>query len=562
MVYRCTERVGRGTVLVAGPALLGNQCRALRCAVVRDEPLAVHFSRKIWEPNVFPFFTLAYVATGLLAFVERQRWALAAHLVLLAVIVQLHYSGLVLIPLTVLLLVLHRQRTDWRFLLAGIGLAIITAIPFAYYLLIHSSNKGRQIAARLLSQPVRIDWQSLHFWWVMTTGSEIHALAGWSAYLDFIRSVPNLDPLRWVLGAMCVGGIGFWLWTALQRKGGMSAEAGGMVALWALAPLVFFGWHATPLYLHYYTVALPAPYLAAGFLLAHAISLGRPALRWGAAACVVAITAAQAVTVLALLNFVATHTTPGGFGIPLKFQLQATERALSLGTPVVVVSPGDNPKTSEWAAVFDVLLRGVPHRFVDGARAAVFTSTPATLLTTPGTGTAVQVYSLAGVLGPMDEIPTRIGEEAFRVARLDGSQSLDLSPAIEPRTLANGVEVAGYRLNGAIVPGQTLEWWIAWHVREPPPDPAADYHIFNHLVDANGIRWAQADSPTVPAKDWTVGDLVVQVFRLEIPPAAGSGPFWMRVGMYTYPGLENQPVLDAAGNPTGDAVTLGPLAEP
>lgn len=541
-------------------------CAALLFAT---SPWAVIFSRKIWAQNLLPPFTLAYAATGLQAFVEQRRWPLAAHLVLLAVVVQIHYSGLALVPLTVLLLILFRKRVDWRALVAGIGLAGLTGTPFAYHLLTHGSGEW-QTLAHLLSRPASVDWQSLRFWWMTTAGSDVHSLAGSPAYQDFLRSVPNLDPVRWLVGALTVGGIGFWLWAALQRqppeliegRGEASAEAGGIVALWALAPLAFFWRHTTPVFPHYYIVAFAAQYLAAGFVLACAISSGRPALRWGAVVGTLGIVTAQAGIMLALLNFLAAHTTPGGFGIPLKFQLQAAERARALGTPVVVVSPGDDPSTREWPAVFDVLLSGTSHRFVDGAHAAIFTGTPATLLIAPGAGPAVEVYSLAGILDPAGEIPARPGDEPFRVARLKGGPPFDLSPATEPRTLSNGVGVTGYRLNGDIEPGQPLEWWIAWRVVKPPPDPAADYHIFNHLVDAGGERWTQADGPTVPAKDWVVGDFVVQVFRLEVPPEAGLGPFWMRVGMYTYPALENQLVVDEAGSPISDAVTLGPLAEP
>lgn len=529
-------------------------CAALLFAAA---PWAVMFSRKIWEPDLLAPFALACVATGLLGFIEGRRWALALHLVLLAVLAQLHYPGLLLAPITALLTVLHWRRIDRRSALVGAGLAAVTAIPFLYYLLTRSGEIGQALGG-LLSRPASIDTDSVRFWWMMTTGSDIHSLAGWSGAESFLRSVPDIDPARWATGALAVGGLTLWLWLALRRRRTPDAEAGGIVALWALLPLAFFLRRSTPLFAHYYTVAFPAQFLAAGFLLSRAIGSSRPVVRWGALASLVAIAAAQTAMVLALLAFLDTHATPGGFGIPLKYQLQAADRALALGVPVVVVSPGDDVNTSEWPAVFDVLLRRAPHRFVDGAHAALFPGAPATLLVAPGAAAAMQVYSLAGVSGPMSEVPARAGDEPFRVARLGGAPSLTLSPVVESGPLANGAQFVGYRMGGQIAAGRPFEWWIAWRVNWAP-DPAADYHIFNHLVDGNGVHWAQADGSTIPAKDWAVGDLVVQVFRLEVAPGAGAGPFWMRVGMYTYPDLKNQSVLDVAGNPAQDAVTLGPL---
>jgi len=53
----------------------------------------------------------------------------------------------------------------------------------------------------------------------------------------------------------------------------------------------------------------------------------------------------------------------------------------------------------------------------------------------------------------------------------------------------------------------------------------------------------------------------LQAFELSIPADAGPAPFAVRVGMYTYPGLQAQLVLDAAGQPADDAVLLGPLQQ-
>ena len=71
-------------------------------------------------------------------------------------------------------------------------------------------------------------------------------------------------------------------------------------------------------------------------------------------------------------------------------------------------------------------------------------------------------------------------------------------------------------------------------------------------VGAKPIRAQSAYS------DWTPGDVVVQMFRIEIANRADPAPYWMHVGMYTYPALTVELVLDADGRPPMQAVVLGP----
>jgi hypothetical protein len=532
-------------------------CAALLLAT---NPWAIHFSRKIWEPNLLSPFVLAWAITGALAFVEGRRWALALHLILLSAAIQLHYSALALVPVTAFLLVRERHRVDWRSLGFGLALAIALAIPFVLHLLTRSDGAGWTSVLRLLST-ARFDRQSLRFWWVMATGSEIHALAGADAYQEFLRTLPPVGVVPWAMGALVVSGICLWLWKVWRHQAEEDNAASLLVAFWALSPLLLFSWHVVPTHLHYYVVSVPAQCLAAGFAVARLAARLRPWLRRGLFVMVIAIAVAQSGTWLSLLSFVGSRATPGGFGMPLGLQLQAAQRAAAPGLPITVVGHGDDPRFADWPAVFDVLLHSVPHRLVDGTRAAVFMAQPSVVLVTPGTGTALRLYSQTDLVDPADRIATRSGEEPLYVLRLDGGERPPLELADGPRQLANGAEIVGYGRDTTIVLGQPLDWIIAWRVNRSPSDGHADYHLFNHLLDARGQRWAQADGATLPTGTWREGDLVVQAFELAVPTDAGPGPFRMRVGMYTYPGLESQPVLDAMGQPVTNGVTLGPLVQ-
>ncbi len=528
-------------------------------------PWAVIYSRKIWEPNLMAPFALAYVAAGLLGFIERRRWAIVAHLILLGILVQIHYYGLLLSPLTLVLWWGYRRQVATRALILGIAGAACTATPFLWYVATHWDTLRAQLAS-MASQTAQWDGEAVRIWWMLMSGSYIHSLAGTPAYRDFLRLLPPLEPLHLFSGGLAVLGVAWVGLTALRQAARLrrvpalppETAAAGVLFLWAVIPLLATLRHSTPLYPHYLTILFPAPYLAAGAFLAWvARRVGKPSwLLWAATT---AAALGQGAVVLTLLLFVGRTATPGGFGVPLGVLLDVRDAALANGAPVVVIGPGDEPWTGIWVSVFDVLLRDTPRRFVDGTRAALLPATPATLLITPDTDAARAVYARVGLCGERELIPGRDGEERFCVSRWQADRALDLETVQGPRALDNGAELIAYAVEGNLRGGETVQWWLAWRVWKTPADPDTSYHLFNHLLDATGRRWAQVDSGTVPTRGWRPDDVVVQVLTLEIPEAAGEGPFQMRTGMYSYPALVNQPVLDVAGNPASDYLLL-PLA--
>ncbi len=527
-------------------------------------PWAVHFSRKIWEPNLLPFLSLCWAITAALAFFEHGDRALPAHLGFLSVAAQVHFSGLALVPVSGLLILLHWRQLRRRQLLVGVLLAAALALPYALHVARGLNRPGWIYALR--SAPVstasRLDLQSARLWWSAASGSDIHALTGWLRYRDFQQTLPQLPVQQAVLGLLVVSGVLLCLHTARQRASGRRAGAALLVALWTLAPLLLLTWRSGTLYLHYYVVSLPAMCIAAGLALGRAIEAARQRqlLHALTVALTVALALAQTITVAVLLHLVDADSTPGGFGLPLHYQLRAVEEARARGDPVWVLAPSDDIQLSDWTSSFDALLRHVPHRLIDGSRVAAFSDRPVTALLTPDASVAERVYAEAGLLELADVLPNRAGEPPFYLLPVQGTGGLGLSFPSEQGLLANGVQLLGDRALGSVAAGETFEWWVGWQVQSTAPLLAKHYHTFNHLLDAEGVRWAQADGPSGLTAEWQSGDVVVQSFWVTVPADAGAGPFSMRVGMYTYPEVENVPFLDAEGHPAGEAMVLGPLS--
>jgi 4-amino-4-deoxy-L-arabinose transferase-like glycosyltransferase len=512
-------------------------------------PWAIFYSRKIWAQNLLPFFVVVWIVSAGLALVERRPRAIILHFVSLAILVQIHFSTVALVPASLLFLILFRRRLRWRMVLIGGGLAIVLLVPFLVYLVRDAGGLGTLTGAVQASE-ARTDLGGWRYTWLISTGQEIHSLAGAEAYEDYLTRVPDIGSLQTVWGAMILVGLGWLAWRALRRKGEQAAEAGALVLIWALAPALVFTRHSFPLFPHYFITTFPAQYIAAGV----AVTALGSRVRWMGWVLLGASSAAQVGVWVALLVFLNTHGTPGGFGTPLRAQLEAVELAKKVmveegAAEVLVAGTGEDPLVDENAAVHAVLLRSISHRFVDVGHSAVFPAEPAVVLLHPSGGALAGIYLAAS--SRIERVTLREGEGSIVILALPSPGRPPASFSFtEPNYLANGVTLLGYdspvELEGAI------RWQIHWQTGTPSE---ADYHFFNHLLRSDGQRVSQADAPAFSARQWHAGDEVISRFTLS-KPAGPAHSLSMRTGMYTYPAVENVPVLDIAGNPCADGVEV------
>lgn len=506
-------------------------------------PWAVIYARKIWAQELLPPFVLGYVAAALLAFVEgRRRWVLV-HLLLLAVVVQIHISAAALGLLTLVLLIIYRRRVSWRYVGYGLAAALLTLAPLGVFALRQAGEVAAQFGdlAALLARPSTISPEALTLAGMVIAGMQVRGLAGPEAFRAFEATVPDFTPLLWLGGALCAAGAAHAVWQFARRRApsvarSPAAEAGLIVTLWLALPVLFFVRHSTPVYAHYFILLFPAPYLLAGAAVAAA------AARWRAVwLAPLAVAAAQTWLVLALLHFVGTHATPGAFGPPLRALLETAALARALGrAEIVVVADGADPGVDLAPAVFDVLLRDWPHRLVDGRTTAVLPAGEAAVIVWPaaaGYGWPVAaLYQAWGGGQWAHTVPQRLGEGELLIAARAGAALPVPQPRAASALLANGVEVLGH----AAAPEGWQLWWTA-----PGPQDGPSLVAFAHLY-AGAQRVAQVDAATYAVADWRPGDQVISFFPL---PRTGEV---VRAGFYTYPALDPVPVLDALGQPAGE----------
>jgi 4-amino-4-deoxy-L-arabinose transferase-like glycosyltransferase len=528
-------------------------------------PWAVIFARKIWAQDLLPLFVMGWVIGAALAFVEERPRYLWLHFICLALAVQIHLAAAALVPATLLLLLFFRQRVRPHDVVIGGGLAALTAVPFLLYLW-QTRDQLALPGAVSGGSGSGLSLQSVSDSLTISLGLGIHSLTGGKAYEAYLATMPDLTAVHIVLALLILGGSVLLAWRVWKQREQPAAQAGLIVLVWMLMPALFFLWHSTPVFLHYFIAVLPAPFIAAGIGLAAlpgAVERARPGSRriaplasWALAGLIVL---AQVYALLSLFSFLARTATPGGFGVPLGLKLETADRARALmaqssAAEILLAGEGEAPLVDEFPAEWAVLLRGTPHRFVDANRSALFPAQTAVVLLDSREPTPTWTGDLyQAAASSRQEIPLRAGEGSYLVLELPGSARPTPSIAFEPPyLLANWIN-----LLGADAPQRldedTAVWQIHWRTGDNP-DPAT-YHFFNHLQESSGQRLGQADEPAFSPSQWRAGDSLISRFLLPWPEMA-VGPLTMRVGMYRYPSLDNVPLLDVAGNPYLDAAEI------
>lgn len=508
LIWKFARRYyGRVAAFVAGLAFAVN-------------PWAVIYSRKIWAQNLLMPFVMATIFTGTLGFLEHRpkRWAQFWHLPLLALTVQVHFAGLTLVPLSLLILWIGRRNIRREFWLSLILMGLLS-LPF----LIGLSDNGWLEAGRITDvlnddseQQSLFSLKALEYTWFTIAGTNIHSLAGPDAFNAYQDSLPpfTYEEFRlWMVFALVL--MAWWVWRNRSERSLLII----LLMAWLAIPVLFFTFEWTAVQPHYFIPAMPAFFILLGSALTQ--FWRRPPLRvvWRqlfsyTLLIFLFISVLQAWSVSALFRFLDTHYTPGGFGIPLHYLLDVRS-AVDDASPesILVYTDGDSVEFDEDPAVWHYLLTPVVDdvRFVDATRFFVFPHDGAAVLTTPTSD-----ITRADAIFPVGEIfPARPGEGVF-VFYPDPTFADPPSLALEGR-LANGAQLT-YLLAGD---DSLLLYWTIRNV------PDRDYVAFIHVMDADDNLLAQADIPFWRSENWRQGDVIAMTMPINL-----EGGDHLRIGMY------------------------------
>lgn len=542
-------------------------------------PWAIVYSRKLWANDFLPLLVIGWAWSGWLTFVQKKPWWLIAHAALLGACIQLHYSALMLAPVSAVWFVAFIKRASWRAVLIAVVVFVLLFAPF----LIADAERGSPNVTRfvaLFQQPSTTDTSAVNNAWLLATGLEVHSLAGPQEFENFRALVPWSDGMSWLVGLLAIAGLIIAAIDVLRavprRKWDDRSAVALLLTTWLLIPIIGQLSHRTPLFVHYFLPILPAPFVVTGYFITRALDWSRgfsrdtvlthedrlkPRFQSATSALLIlvfVIAFAQAVQTITLQQFVASRPTPGAMSIPIGYYERIVQQAKAAlpqngGTEIIVNTRGSNVNSDEYPAIFNFLLNEVPHRFVDVDRPARVH--PAR--------SHIQIDYVPDSLqssGDADrellsEIALRAGEQPAAIYHVAGykyppCKHFDAPPL---GRWANEVSLDAAQVE-PLRPGQ--KGIIGLCVRIEQASTQEEYHWTAQLWDKNGRRWAQVDDNGYPTRYWRAGDVITQDLLIDIPGDMPAGDYVLRIGQYTWPAVKPVLTIDVAGNPQSDAVEI------
>ena len=107
-------------------------------------------------------------------------------------------------------------------------------------------------------------------------------------------------------------------------------------------------------------------------------------------------------------------------------------------------------------------------------------------------------------------------------------------------------------------PGETVPVALQWRALRAMDK---DYTVFVHLVGPDGRLHGQVDMWPVqgsyPTTRWTPGEELTDLYEVRLAPDAPPGHYQVEVGWYLLATMRRLQVVDADGQPIGDALVVG-----
>ena len=94
-------------------------------------------------------------------------------------------------------------------------------------------------------------------------------------------------------------------------------------------------------------------------------------------------------------------------------------------------------------------------------------------------------------------------------------------------------------------PGDLISVTLVWQALRVPD---ADYMVFVHVIDDDGVQVAQGDSQPqagrYPVSFWDVGEVVTDTHVFETPQSLAPGAYSVNAGVYLLETGERLPIAD------------------
>jgi Dolichyl-phosphate-mannose-protein mannosyltransferase len=308
---------------VAGRRCFGRFVGLASAAMLAVSPWGIVFSRKIWAQDLLPLFTTLFLLQlhGLL--VRRRPRSAFWLIVVTAAAVQLHFSACVLVVVAALALVVARRDLAWRWVAAGLVVAILSYVPYLAFhagSILHSAEHRSPYLGPNLIERFRA---ASGYTFGIVGGGGMGYLIGKGSTLGRVASD--------VLGILAPVG----LVVAWRRESGRRGRLAMLMLVWYALPLTILTALAIRPYMHYVIILLPLPYLGIAYLIERLFA-GRHGLAPISVAAI--LVCFLIVDVRFFRTVIHDGGAPGDYGIGYRYEREAANYILrqAAGRPVVL----------------------------------------------------------------------------------------------------------------------------------------------------------------------------------------------------------------------------------
>lgn len=539
-------------------------------------PVAVHYSRKIWAPDLMSFFTVLLFA-GLCLAILRQKmvWLVVAGLCY-SVLVQLHPaaipSGLSLL-VAALLWILHQRRQPCVVVGGVVGMAVgvlLPTVPFGVYEWQHHFIDIEGAVHQVLGHPVWTAEPWLAVWW-LAAGWDLSLFFGplsLQAHLPLI-GLSVFDVLVLVLLVMGLGVTLWWIFRGLYRGGASAFERsdqrftkltiGTILFFIVIPPLIVASRSAVAVFPHYLVFLEPLLMLLLVIGIFAAISLGMSVSKQLRAIPLLAGTVLVGLIVVVYVGrgvafdeALAHHEAGGDYGIPVIYSLRAAQATMGISRSFVVPNNGDTRAVFTYFDAAGIAPTVIP---LEIPPTLILPEGSARYIFDPGASLRKTVLRLLHArefsVGPYALLSLPPQAKRAVLKTVEGGQLVR-----GPFTLQDGVT-----LKDAIVqflPDQRrVRVVLDWYVRGIAVERLSRLKWFLHLYDVHRHTVAQADGLGVANSDLRMGDTVLLWLNAPFRTPLVPGRYTLVTGLYEVQGFHVLQVRGPHGEKLGGEIPLG-----
>ena len=291
-------------------------------------PWGIIFSRKIWAQDTLPIFATLFLLQLHALLVEKRPRALCWLIILVAAATQIHFSAWILPIILLVAIMVGRRTIEWRWALLGIAGAVALYAPFLAY---HTRQAyDDAVAASSSSAPDAIHrfLTSVHFMFSISGGDYLHESLGSQSGLA--------RPVSLILGPAAFVGL---LAACRHWRASPEGQLRVLIAVWYVLPLAAMMILPFVVYIHYFIILYPLPFLGLAYviecIIRHRRMIGGIAL--ASCLCSFAILDGQIYRTV-----VRDGGAPGDYGVAYKYKAETAaliegenpDREFELGTDV------------------------------------------------------------------------------------------------------------------------------------------------------------------------------------------------------------------------------------